>query len=316
MNEQITIDFLRKRMIELRVMNGKSQAEMAELIGCNKSTLSRVEKIGGKTGYKTVRGFAEDYCNRLGLTTRQKALFLRGEKIVVIDTSALLKNPQLIDELCKEYSRVIIPDIVVDELDHMKDHKEHNKKGLAQNAWSLLKSISGNENVITMDYTGGEDKWNNDRKIIHVAMQAAREYSCKVDLITYDTGFPARLRGHEMVQVLNLEEYMITKQNLMDIGSFKKLNDYYADSYDDMERVLGIKIPNQDDINAYLSDGSTLIISVVRNRKMPMEQRKKKITWLMEHGADVNRRDCGRYYFPPLSHSIQNGDFEMFQLKN
>ena len=34
MNEQAKCDFLRKRMIELREKNGKSQAEMAELIGC------------------------------------------------------------------------------------------------------------------------------------------------------------------------------------------------------------------------------------------------------------------------------------------
>ena len=138
MNERIKCDFLKKRMIELREKNGKSQAEMAELIGCNKSTLSRAEKIGGETGYKTVRGFAEDYCDKLGLTTEQKSLFLRGEKIVVIDTSALLKNPQLIDELCKEYSQVIVPKTVIDELDHIKNR---NANGLASKAWQLLKSI-------------------------------------------------------------------------------------------------------------------------------------------------------------------------------
>ena len=138
MNERIKCDFLKKRMIELREKNGKSQAEMAELIGCNKSTLSRAEKIGGETGYKTVKGFAEDYCDKLGLTPEQKSLFLRGEKIVVIDTSALLKNPQLIDELCKEYSQVIIPKIVIDELDRIKNH---NANGLASKAWQLLINI-------------------------------------------------------------------------------------------------------------------------------------------------------------------------------
>ena len=310
MNEQAKCDFLRKRMIELREKNGKSQAEMAELIGCNKSTLSRAEKIGGETGYKTVRGFAEDYCDKLGLTPEQKTLFLRGEKIVVIDTSALLKNPQLIDELCKEYSHVIIPKIVVDELDNIKDH---NTNGLASKAWQLLKSIGGNVNVITMDYTGEETDDNNDCKIIGVAEKAAEEYSCEADLITYDAGFAARLSGHETVRALFLEEYMITKQNLLDINSLKKLNEYYADSYDDVERVLGIKIPNTDDINAYLPDGNTLIISVVRNKRMPMNQRQEKIRWLIAHGADVNRRDCGKYYFPPLSHSIQNRDFEIFK---
>ncbi|MFV0517197.1 MAG: helix-turn-helix domain-containing protein [Aminipila sp.] len=43
MSEQVQAEFLRKRMIELRENNRKSQSEMADLIGCNKSTLSRVE---------------------------------------------------------------------------------------------------------------------------------------------------------------------------------------------------------------------------------------------------------------------------------
>ena len=39
MNEQVQRDFLRKRMIELREKNHKTQSEMADLIGYNKSTL-------------------------------------------------------------------------------------------------------------------------------------------------------------------------------------------------------------------------------------------------------------------------------------
>lgn len=308
MNEQVQADFLRKRMIELRENNRKSQSEMADLIGCNKSTLSRVES--GNSSYKNILSFATDYCDKLGLTEEQKILFLRGDKVVVIDTSALLKNSQLIDELSKEYSRVVVPKIVIDELDNIKDH---NTNSLASKAWQILKSIGSNHNVITMDYTGEDIDCNNDSKIIDVAEKAAVKFNCSVDIITYDAGFSARLSGNDTVHSLFLENYLVTKQNLMDIDSLKKLNNYYADSYEDVEKVLGISIPNKEDINAYLPDGNTLIISIVRKKNMPIQQRKEKIKWLMAHEADVNRRDCGKYYFPPLSHSIQNGDFEMFR---
>lgn len=308
--EQVQREFLRKRMIELREKNHKSQSEMADMIGCNKSTLSRVEKIGGDTSYKTILGFANDYCDKLGLTSDQKALFLRGEKVVVTDTSALLKNVQLIDELSKEYSRVVVPQIVIDELDSIKDH---NTNGLASKAWQILKSIGDNSNIITMDYTGEDSEGNNDSKIVNVAKKAAEEFNCQVDVITNDAGFAARLSGNDTVRSLYLENYFVTKQDLMDVDSLKKINEYYADSYEDIEAVLGIAIPNKKDINAYLSNGYTLIISVVRNKHMPINQRKEKIRWLIEHGADVDRRDCGKYYFPPISHSIQNNDFEMFK---
>ncbi len=314
MDDQIQKDFLRKRMIELREKNHKTQSDMAELIGCNKSTLSRAEKIGGDTSYKTVLGFAHDYCDKLGLTSRQKDQFLRGDRVVVTDTSALLKNSQLIDELSREYSRVIVPDMVVEELDFIKDH---NPK-LAKKAWQILKSIGSgsNSNVVTGHCPGGQGKGrtgNPDGRIVKMAEKAAEEFHCQVDIITYDAGFAARLSGHATVKALYLEEYMVTKQNLMDIQSLKKINAYYADSYEDMESVPGVTIPNREDINAYLPEGNTLIISVVRNRNKPMNQRKEKIRWLIGHGADVDRRDCGKYYFPPLSHAIQNRDFEMFR---
>src|SRR5690606_24746284 len=74
--------------------------------GTNKSSISRVES--GKTGEKTLIEMAKKYCRVFGMNEEQTEQFLRGERIAVPDTSALLKNPQLIDELNKEYSKVII----------------------------------------------------------------------------------------------------------------------------------------------------------------------------------------------------------------
>lgn len=310
MCEQEKCDFLRKRMIELRKKYGKNKVDMANLIACNKSTLSRAEKIGGKTGYKTIRLYAVAYCDKLGLTPEQKEQFLRGEKIAVVDTSALLSSPQLIDDLCREYYRVIIPDIVVNELDNIKNH---NKKGLSKKAWQILRNIDGNKNIITMNYTGNKTGVNNDCKIVDVAEKAAEKNNCRVDLVTRDTGFAARLKGHNTVRALPVEKYIATKQNFEDINILSKINEYYADSYENIESALNIKLPDKDGINAYLTDGNTLIIAVVRNRKKPIEQRKEKLRWLIAHGADVDKRDSGKYYFPPLSHSIQNHDFEIFK---
>ena len=307
MDDRTKGEFLRKRMIELREKNHKSQSEMAELLFVNKSTLSRVES--GASGYKKIQEYAGMYCDKLGVTGQQREIFMRGEKIVVTDTSALLKNIQLIDELSKEYSKVVVPRIVIDELDNIKDHSPQT---LASRAWQILRSIGSNQNVITMEYRGDDSEANNDSKIIAVAEDAMEQFHCSVDIITYDTGFAARLSGKETIQALFLENYMATKQNLSDIDSLKKIDEYYAESYEDIEKVLGIPPLSGEDINAYLANGNTLIISAVRN-KHPIRQRIAKVRWLIEHGADVNRRDCGKYYFPPLSHAIQTNDFEMFK---
>ena len=136
--------------------------------------------------------------------------------------------------------------------------------------------------------------------------KAAEKYGCEVQIITDDADYSAFLKGDETVTALHLREYMITKQKLVNMKGLVELDNYYADDYSD------IIAPDEDEINAFLADGNTLIISVVRNRKHSLTQRKSKIKWLIENGADVNKRDCKHRYFPPFTHAIQMNDYDMF----
>ena len=313
MDERTKTEFLRKRMMELREKNHKTLSEMATLIGVSKSALSRAEKIGGSTSFKTVHGFAEDYCNHLGLSDKQKQLFLRGEKAVVVDTSALLKRPDLLYELSEEYSCVFVPSFVIDEL---RSIKNNNTENYAYTALSILDFINDSNGLIqtkNMDI-----QTHTDLMILDIARTIAEEMSCEVDIVTYDVPLAIHIkrciRSEEdpPYHLLFLEEYASTKQNLINMSVLYSLNDYYADSYDDVEQVLGIEIPSGDDLNAYLADGITLLISAVDKTEIPISQRLEKIKWLIKHGANVDKRDCRRYNFPPITHAIKNHEYEMF----
>ena len=115
------IPFLCLRMKELREEYKCSLDDMVKKIQkyegtlLKKSSLSRVEN--GKTSEKTLKEYAIRYCNAFCMQDKQIEQFLRGEKTVVVDTSAILKNIQLIDELNDEYDKVIIPKVVVNEQD-------------------------------------------------------------------------------------------------------------------------------------------------------------------------------------------------------
>lgn len=85
----------------------------------NKSTLSRAES--GFAGEKTIIKWAKAYCDVFNYSEKQTEQFLRGDKIAIPDTSALLKNSQLVDELGEEYNIVVIPNIVIRELDGIKN---------------------------------------------------------------------------------------------------------------------------------------------------------------------------------------------------
>ena len=105
------MEFLGGRMKQLREKNNKSLEETRKMLTDsgnetyrvdNKSTLSRAES--GSAGEKTILKWAKAYCNIFNHPVEQ---FLRGDKIAVPDTSALLKNPQLVDELGEEYNRPV-----------------------------------------------------------------------------------------------------------------------------------------------------------------------------------------------------------------
>ena len=266
----------------------------------NKSTLSRAES--GSAGEKTIIKWARAYCDVFNLSKMQTEQFLRCNKIAVPDTSALLKNPQLVDELSEEYNIVVIPDIVIRELDGIKNS---SNRALAKRAWEIIRGIGYGDRVIKMEYKG-DNSIENDEQIISVAKEAAAKYGSEVQIITDDADYSAFLKGDETVKAVHLREYMITKQNLVNMSGLVELDKHYADDYSD------IMPPDEDEINAFLPDGNTLIISVVRDRKHSFEQRRAKIQWLIEHGADVDKRDCSRRYFPPLTHAIQMKDYAMF----
>ena len=168
------IPFLCLRMKELREEYKCSLDDMVKKIQnyegtlVEKSSLSRAEN--GKTRENTLKDYAIRYCKAFCMSDEQIDQFLRGEKTVVVDTSAILKNIQLIDELNDEYDKVIIPKVVVNELNRIKD----SKSSLCKKAWEVLRGISYGDKIVSMEYTGKNKNIKNDEKIIFIL-----DYSCQ-----------------------------------------------------------------------------------------------------------------------------------------
>lgn len=307
-----SIPFLCARIKELREKCGYTMDQMAQKIATNgiapnKSSLSRVET--GKTSRKMLEETAIKYCHACGMTDVQIRQFLRGEKIAVPDTSALLKNTHLIEMLNREYDKVIIPKTVLDELDNIKNNNGYKySKGLSRKAWEVIRGISYGKRTLQIDYDGDPDEDNNDCKIIYIAKKSSEQYHSDVDIVTQDTDYSAYLKGNQHVKALYLREFIATRQKIVNMPLLLKIDDFYSDSYE------GLTVPDRDEINAYLPDGNTLLISCVRNTHKPLEQRKEKIKWLIENGAEIDKCDCGRQYLPAISHAIQKNQYEIFEL--
>ncbi len=328
MNEQIKTDFLRKRMIQLREKNGYTLSGLEKLTDdmgpgskVHRSILSRAEKVGGSTSFKTVDYYARKYCEWFKLSEKQTELFLRGEKAVIVDVSALIKRHTILDELCEEYSCVFVPSFVIDELGDIENNNPNDYGRLAS---QLLGKISQDDRIFKKDYS---IPTKTDLMIVDLANAVADDMNCYVDIITYDYKIAAQIKAcmnkyienvdepEPKFRLLYLEEYVAVKQKLVNTDLLNAINTYYADSYEDMTVKLDISLSPQEDesfLDALLLDGTTLIISAVNNLNIPVDQRKQKIRWLIDHGADINKRDCGDKYLPPISHAIRNHDLEMF----
>lgn len=309
MENTTDIAFLCTRLKDLRERNNYTMEDMTQKLGDmfyngvapNKSSISRVES--GKTSEKTLLEMARKYCQVFGMSETQTEQFMRGERIAIPDTSALLKNSQLIDELNTEYDKVVIPTVVLDELDNIKNRNSNTT--MSKKAWEVIRGISYGSRIIRMEYTGQEKEINNDRKIMYIAKEASAKYSSKVDIITEDCDYSAYLKGDENVSAVHLRDYMKKKQELLNMDRMEHFNSLFLDSYD------GVEKPTNEEANGYLRDGNTMIISTVRNNRVTLEQKKKKILWLISCGADVDKRDNSRRYFPPVTHAVQKNDADM-----
>lgn len=292
------LEFIGRRLAELREKNGLSQQDLARMINRDPSIISKVE--GGKR--KKIDEYVDDYIRAMKCPKELKDEIMRAVKIAVPDTSALLYNTRLIDALCDKYDKVVIPDTIIRELQNTKDSKQGKK---SRNAWEILNIISMDKRIIR--YSCNNDmREKNDIKIIEATRRAVNELGCGADIITNDIDYSALLKGDEEILAIHVKDFFQIHYNITNMLGLDELDKTFLDDYSKYNTPLGV------DINEYLPNGNTLIISTIRNNNITTPKKIKKIEWLIKNGADVNKRDRCGHYFPPLTHSIQLDDYDMF----
>ncbi len=301
-NDEININFLCKRLKQLRIDNGDSMDKFAKKLNIsNRSSISRIE--AGKMGKKTVLEYMNLCFEKLKLDDTQKENLLRSEKIAVPDMSILLNNPRFADELSEGYNKVVISDFIIDELNRLysRDSK------LSKKAWQILRSINSVENIVCLKYEGKDD--NEQEMMMFFAEQVLGKYGCEIHLYTYElkgTAYVKRkMYDEKKIKVYDSSDYAASTQNLSNMNQLNEIDKYYGDDYNEIQITPDLA-------NAYLTDGKTLITSAILSGK-PTEQVKKKIKWLVDNGADVNKRENRNNFFPALTIAIQINKFELFK---
>ncbi|MBR4607384.1 MAG: helix-turn-helix domain-containing protein [Lachnospiraceae bacterium] len=247
--------------------------------------------------------------------------------IVIPDTSALMRNKRLLNLLLEDYSQIVIPDVVITELSGYKNIRinyhstvqERRQKKIASQTMSMIdeymlrhrgKIVKKDTRNYDVSHCYGVSE--KDQRIIELAKAVRKESSRVVEIIHVDKDFP--LLTDESITTIYLENYMAKRSKTE--TNYQMILDLDME-YDHLERYD--MAARQMDLDAYLPDGMTLLISCIRcnepekieergGRHIPEPKIQKKMLFLLEHGADPNKTDCHQYCHTPLEHCIERHD--------
>ena len=326
MERDITNDTLGVNIKRLRKEKGMTQDEVAKAVYTTRYNILRYES-GKMTPSSEV---IERLEKALGVPTGSLA---QKVAIAIPDTSALLRNKRLINLLLESYSCVIIPDIVSLELSGFKGMRttqsssaqnKRNKK-IASQVMSMIEEyeVKYKGRVLrksTKHYNVGGNMGisEKDQRIVELAKDVRKQTSRIVDIIHVDKDYAHLV--DETVNAVYLEEYMARRSKLD--GNYQLVLDFDK-VFDHLERydVAAQKM----DLDAYLPDGMTLLISCIRcNEPEKVEERggriipefliQKKMVFLLEHGASRDKTDSHQYCHTPSEHCMEryNPDFKEF----
>lgn len=296
---------IRKNMREIRKHSGKTQEEVARALHMDRTVYSKYETGRLTPNLDFLRRFGEYFSIPLELLERSVSA-------VIPDTSALLKNRRLIGLLLEDFDQVIIPEAVLRELDRQKNRGRNRRA-----AWQVMMTIqdyrSRHSGRITLAPPVNTHASCPDDAIIETAKSLDRKLNKRVYLIHDDIGITLKY-GNSIL----LRDYIAKRTRYTDYESLLSLDEEY-DRLDWYQKLAGTL-----DLNAYLPEGMTLLISCIRcndrdkvdarGRYLSEGKRGRKLEFLLSNGADPDRTDHSRYCLTPLAHCVQIGDYKSFRL--
>jgi len=140
--------------------------------------------------------------------------FMKFNEVYIADTSILLNEPNLISWFDGKKTLLVIPMIVLDELDGLKNSEDEE---IAKKAREIIRNISKYSNCDWLNIKESSypeliskdlDKERNDNKILSIAIKYCTK---KPILLTDDTNF-GNIAIANNIETMNLKSYLTIKQ--------------------------------------------------------------------------------------------------------
>ena len=298
----MNLDTIAKNIKETRESMNMLQQELADKLNITRPVISNWENAKSEPSSTQLLKLADIF----GVSTdRLLGRNLDSKNIIVVDTSALIKKPFLPKELVEKFDEVIVPDVVISELNNIKDKKDKN----SQAAWLIMSTIKNLGEKIINSKSDKSIK-NSDEKIADVAKTKAKQNpNDKVYMLSDDIYFQFLIRDINNRKVITPNEYF------RDFGKDDKFD--RSKSLEFLSLVKNNKFTklehfNLDNINVNIHDpisGLTPLITAIRNKNPQI------IEYLLNLSSiDINALDEHKYSFSALHHAAQLKNIELMKL--
>ena len=298
----MNLDTIAKNIKETRESMNMLQQELADKLNITRPVISNWENAKSEPSSTQLLKLADIF----GVSTdRLLGRNLDSKNIIVVDTSALIKKPFLPKELVEKFDEVIVPDVVISELNNIKDKKDKN----SQAAWLIMSTIKNLGEKIINSKSDKSIK-NSDEKIADVAKTKAKQNpNDKVYMLSDDIYFQFLIRDINNIKVITPNEYF------RDFGKDDKFD--RSKSLEFLSLVKNNKFTkldhfNLDNINVNIHDpisGLTPLITAIRNKNPQI------IKYLLNLSSiDINALDEHKYSFSALHHAAQLKNIELMKL--
>ena len=283
-----------------------SQKDLAERLSVARPTISNWESGKAEPSSSQLTRLSKEFGVSADMIL---GISSNSNKVVVVDTSALIKRPALLSELNDSFDEVIVPDIVISELNNLKDSK--NKPAIKKKAWLVMKWIDNEKNSITISKNEKSDGIA-DEKIADVAIRRARARPHdEVFVLSDDIYFKFLVESYNSITAITPTDY---SQDFINIDTTKydhlKSIEFFSAVYNKELKVVASLYSNEVDINFYDPDtGLTPLIGAVRKRKYDV------IEYLLGlPNLCIDSLDKHKYFFSAVHHATQLKDMKSIRL--
>ncbi len=237
------------------------------------------------------------------------------KEILVLDTSVLVNAPKVIDEYSEGFYKIKIPNIVLEELDNLKDNRSklnNNSVNNAHNANIALLSIEKFNKLEILDVMPKIVKeGKNDNKIVECCKQLSNKY--KITFLTNDKTLITKTQNITNLKALRYSEFIEINDNKQSdekfsiIKSEKFINLVESEKYDELLEGDWSNI----NINYFNTMGYAPVhIATNKNNykilKFILENFNKKL--------DINILDKHKYGITPVTYAVMKRNLGMIKL--